>query len=158
MDVRTLAADVLPGIDGRKDPDDIAVCIRLLDDDDGVGAGRHRCTGGNLGAYARLDSPDRYLPGEDPFDAAQRARIAAARARRILGTDGVTIHRGARKRRDVQRRDHVPREHPAVGPGQRDAFAALDHPDTRVDDLPRFSERTRVPDRPHLRRHHLLNC
>ena len=87
----------------------------ILDGHDGIGALRDDPAGGDRHRLAGLETAGCRPPGRDP--AADRQR-----AGRIAGTKREPVHRGARKRRQVDGRARVLGQHPACCGVQRNTL------------------------------------
>ena len=113
---------------------------RFLDHDHGVGAGRQRRAGRNLGARTARDRCLRQLSRVDALDNAQARRRRAGRARRVGGDDGVAVHGRARERRHVDVRAHIRGSNPTGSVGEGDALGAIDRDDGVTQMLARIVE------------------
>ena len=87
----------------------------VLDRNDGIRSRRHRAAGRDLHRLARLQRSLRRQPGSDPKDDRQLTRD-------VRRPDRKTVHRRARKRRQVDQRLDVLREHAAGRLGNRNGL------------------------------------
>ena len=115
-EIEPFAAHVAAARGAFEHPDPVAVALRVLLDDDRVGARRHRRAGEDAGGFAGADMSAKPGPGRHLGDDAQLDRDRG----QILGAHRVAVHRRYREGRLRPAGGHILGQNAAEGVGDRD--------------------------------------
>jgi hypothetical protein len=99
---------------------------------------------------AANDGGERKLARVEALDDLQRSRRSEAGRRGVRGNQGIPVHRGARERRHVERRDDVFRCNSSGRALEPDPFGARDWPDAIAQPGLSFCERDGGCERAHF--------
>jgi len=136
LDVAAARPDVVAALHGDVDFDLVVMLDNILDRHDGIGAVGDDPAGGNSHCLSRLERRACGLAGRNP-------RVDAKASRRVGSPDGVTVHRGARERRQIDLRPGRLSEDAAGRVFKRHGLGR-ERPGAREDQALRFGKREQI--------------